>query len=378
MLVDWRGVLRRLVGYAVLALGLVAAPAHADLRAFNAAVSAGDFRTASTVAAETWPQLSKADPDITVVAREFAWASMLAGEPGRAQAYTSFLIGKASMLRPDDPAIVTWRVLDAWATFAVRPTSASRRALQDALQMRTAVVGKDLISLRAAQALFRDQWNAGLWRDASAVAGSGAHVARDFGQGFVDTFYQLELGRLAASFVDRATPEAALYLKELAKRIYGDAIITTDPGMRERLINTFFAVDAWAEATSLRLQQQGKKGIPADRPDPTIPSRLTPAPGNLSLPECQVTRVPGAKQPDFPANKKFQGWPGFATYRLTLGEGGRFSEVKLMGAAPHTDLAGTVGVAIRDWRWQFAGPARPPGCRLPVYYYLAFQFDVPS
>jgi hypothetical protein len=366
------------VSAAIASLVAFAAPAFADLRTFNSAVSAGDFRAASAAAAETWPQLSMAEPDITIIAREFAWASMLAGEPGRAQAYTSFLIGRSSVLRPDDPAIVTWRVLDAWATFAVRPTSVSRRALQDALQMRTAVVGKDLISLRAAQALFRDQWNAGLWRDASLVAGSGAHVALDFGQGFIDAFYQLEMGRLAASFVDRATPEAALYLKELAKRIYGDAIITTDPGMRERLINTFFAVDAWAEATSLRLQQQGKKGIPADRPDPTIPSRLTPAPGDPALPECQVTRVAGARQPDFPANRKFEGWPGFATYRLTLGEGGLFSEVKLMGAAPHTDLADTVGVAIGQWRWQFAGSAQPPDCRMPVYHYLAFQFDVPS
>jgi len=377
MSADGRGVLYRVACGAVLALALLAAPAHADLRAFNTAVSAGDFRAASAAAAETWPQLSMADPDIAIIAREFAWASMLAGEPSRAQAYTSFLIGRSSFLRPDDPAIVTWRVLDAWAAFAVRPTRDTRRALADALQTRTAIVGKDLVSLRAAQALFRDQWAAGLWRDAASVAESGAHVARDYGRGFLDAFYQLEMGRLAASFADRATIEAALYLKDLAKRAYGDALVETDPGLRERLIAVFFAADAWAEATNLRLVQQGRKSVPADVPDTTIPSRLTPAPGDPALPECQITRAASTKQPEFGSNRRFEGWPGFATFRMKLGEGGRFSEVRLMGAAPHNDLA-EMGRTIQDWRWQFAGALQPPNCRLPEYYYLAFQFEIPS
>lgn len=362
---------------AIACLLASAAPAHADLRTFNAAITSGDFKTASTVAAQTWPQLDKANPDIAVIAREFAWASMLAGEPTRAQSYTNFLIGRASTLRPDDPAIVTWRILDAWAAFAARPTRETRRALADALQMRTAVVGTDLISLRAAQALFRDLWNVGLWRDASSVAQNGAHVARDFGRGFLDIYYQLETGRLAASFMDRASIEAALYLKDLAKLVYADAMAARDPGLKDRLVATFFAADAWAEATNMRLIQQGRKGIPADVPDTTIPSHLSPAPGDPALPECQVARVASNRAIQFPPNRRLQGWPGFATYRLRLGEGGGFTEVRLMGGAPDTDLD-AVGLAIGDWRWQFTSPLQPPNCRLPIYYYVALQFEIPS
>ena len=221
---------RRRVSGLVLAaaLAMLAPAASADIRAFNAAVTAGDYRAASAAAAETWPALDKAAPDIAVVAREFAWVSMLAGDPGKAQAYTSFLIARASTLGPGDPSQITWRVLDAWAAFAVRPASDTRKALADALTVRAAITGKDLISLRAAQALFQDEWDRGLWRDAAAIAESGAHIARDFDRGFVDVVYQLETGRLAASFADRATNEAALYLNDLALRVYAEAMTETD------------------------------------------------------------------------------------------------------------------------------------------------------
>jgi hypothetical protein len=357
---------------ALACLTAIAVPAHADLRTFNTAISAGDFKSASTIAAQTWPQLDKTDPDIAVIAREFAWASMLAGEPTRAQSYTSFLVGRSSTLPPNDPAVVTWRILDAWAAFAIRPTRDTRRALADALQLRTAFVGKDIISLRAAQALFRDLWSAGLWRDASSIAGTGAHIARDFGRGFLDVYYQLETGRLAAAFLDRTSSEAAVYLGDLAKLVYEDAMAARDPELKERLVRIFFSADAWAEATRLRLRAK-----PPNGPDATIPSRLTPAPGDPALPECQITRLETNRELQFPPNRKFEGWPAFATYRLKLTEGGNFSEAILMGAAPHTDLY-VIGAALSEWRWRFAGPLQPPNCRLPAYHYVALQFDVPS
>jgi hypothetical protein len=359
-------------------LAVLAPSASADIRAFNTALKAGDYRAASAAAAETWPGLDKAAPDIAVTAREFAWVSMLAGDPGKAQAYSSFLVARAATLGPGDPAAVTWRVLDAWVAFALRPASDTRKALADALAARTAVAGKDLISLRAAQALFKDEWDAGLWRDATAVAQSGARIARDFGRGFVDVVYRLETGRLAASFVDRATNEAAMYLDDLALRVYAEAMTETDAGMKQRLVDVFFAADAWAEAANLRLVQQGRKRASADKPKSTIPARLTPAPGDPALPECQIGRAANAREPEFSANRRFQGWPGFATYRLKVAEGGRFSEVRVMAIAPFGELGVTTFKGLEDWRWQFMGAARPPACRIPAYYYLAFEFQVPS
>jgi hypothetical protein len=376
MRADWLGTIARMI--CALAVAFLASPAHADLREFNAAISTGDFKTASRVAAQTWPQLDKAGPDIAVIAREFAWASMLAGEPTRAQSYTSFLIGRSSSLRPDDPSIPTWRVLDAWAAFAIRPTRDTRKTLADSLQMRAAIVGKDLISLRAAQALFRDQWDAGLWREAASVAESGAHIARDFGRSYADVVYQLEMGRLAASFVDRASVEAAQYLADLARQTFTEALATSDEAMKQRLLGVFFAADAWAEAANMRLAQQGKKAPVAEKISPASRARLTPTPGDPALPECQIARALTNKQLNFPANRRFEGWPGFATYRLRLAPGGGFSEIKLMGAAPHSDLADTVGKTLEQWRWQFASALQPPNCRLPVYYYLALQFEIPS
>src|SRR6185436_14844367 len=81
----------RVRSFVLTALLAVLAPsASADIRAFNTALKSGDYRAASAAAAETWPGLDKAAPDIAVTAREFAWVSMLAGDPGKAQAYSSF------------------------------------------------------------------------------------------------------------------------------------------------------------------------------------------------------------------------------------------------------------------------------------------------
>jgi len=370
----------RLAG-ACVALGLLCAailPAHADIKAFNAAVTAGDFKAASAAAAETWPALDKAAPDIAVTAREFAWVSMLAGDPARAQAYTGFLVARASALGPGDPSQVTWRVLDAWAAFAVRPARETRKALADALAARAAIPGKDLISLRAAQALFKDEWDGGRWSEAAAAGDLGAHIAKDFGQAYLDVAYHLEMGSIAATFADRVAADPALRMKELAKRAYVDALSTTSEKLKERLTIAFFTIDAWAEVTNLVLVQDGKKGIPPDKPDTTISSRLTPAPGDPALPECQIVRAASTKQPKYPTGLSFRGWPGFATYRLKVAQDGRFTEIKLMGAAPNSDFASATDKVINDWRWQFAGTARPPACRMPVYYYLAFQFGAGS
>ena len=69
---------------AVLASFLVAATAHADIRSFNAAVQAGDYRGATVVAGQTWPTVDRASPSAALVAREFAWIAMLSGEPASA------------------------------------------------------------------------------------------------------------------------------------------------------------------------------------------------------------------------------------------------------------------------------------------------------
>src|SRR5688500_10615798 len=92
------------------------ASAHADIRSFNAAVQAGDYRGATVVAGQTWPTVDRASPTAARVAREFAWVAMLAGEPAAALTYSRFLVERGAQLPHPDAAPAVSRILHDWAT----------------------------------------------------------------------------------------------------------------------------------------------------------------------------------------------------------------------------------------------------------------------
>lgn len=354
----------------------LASPASADIASFNAAVKAGDYRAASLAAAQTWPTLDKTTPDIAIVAREFAWASMLAGDPRNAQVYSSFLIDTPPASAPKEYLPVVGRVLDAWADFAVSSTRETRTALNNALMDRAAIATTDLISVRAAQALFYDDWDKGRWKEAAAAGWSASAILKNYGKGLLDAAYNLEMGTLAAQFADQPSAQFATSLRQLSERALAEALATTEPQLKERLSHVFFNINAWATVAERLMAQQDKRFQPAAPSDSLRRAYklLSPAPGDPALPECAVSRETGNKQPKYPTGRLFKDWPGFATYRLTIAPNGRFSDIRLMGAAPLSDFTQSVDKAIEDWRWTVRDGMRPPQCRMPEYYFVEFEF----
>lgn len=57
---------------------VMTASAAADIRSFNAAVKAGDFKVAAAEAVATWPTLNKARKDLAIIVQEFGFAAMMA------------------------------------------------------------------------------------------------------------------------------------------------------------------------------------------------------------------------------------------------------------------------------------------------------------
>src|SRR5689334_24181109 len=92
-----------------------ACPAFADMKAFNAAVKVGDYKAAAAAARETWPTLDSNNPDIAVIAREFAWAAMRGGDAENARIYSGYLVEHGAELQPPDSMPFTSAVLKAWA-----------------------------------------------------------------------------------------------------------------------------------------------------------------------------------------------------------------------------------------------------------------------
>jgi TonB family protein len=352
------------------------APASADIRSFNTAAKAGDYKTAAAVAAETWPGLDKAQPDIAIIAREFAWAAMQAGDPKTAQVYSGFLVYTPPATAPPEYVHVVGRVLHAWAAFTAAPTRETRYALSSVLAERAAIHASDLISVRAAQALFQDDWIRGRWKEAAASGLTGVLLLRDYGKTLMDAGFQFEMGATAATFADRPRADAANQMRALSERVLAEALAASDPAMKGRLTHIYFNTNAWAHVAERMMMQEDRRFQPTPKSDTARRAQklLTPTPGDPALPECAITREASTRTPRYPSGPQFSGWSGFATYRLTVAADGRFSEIRLMGAAPHSDFGAAVDRVIEDWRWTYRDSVRPPQCRMPEYYYVEFEF----
>jgi hypothetical protein len=361
-----------------LAVGLCfGVPAEADIREFNTAVNARDYRMASIVAAETWPQLDKSSPEIAVIAREFSWIAMLAGQPAAAQVYARFLMEQGGALPKPDATPAVSRVLYEWSGLAKTPTAESRARLLTALQQRAATPGRDLISVRAAQLLYRRSWEANEWGTAGKAADLGLGLMQQLGREYDLERYDLRRGRIASDFMRTKLPQTYNQMYDLAEEIYGVAVTVTDPATREKFATEFFATTAWGDVIHGGLRD--RRGV-TDRSGTATRGRISPndlffpAPGDASKPRCRVTVASNSRQPEFPNKAQAYGLTGVAVYAVTLAPGGRYSEARLLGSAPHGQFAGAMDKVLPFWRWEL-DPRTPSGaCRMPTAQTLTIQF----
>jgi hypothetical protein len=369
----------RSVKSVILAILLALAPpiAHADIRAFNAAVQAGDYRTAVLAASETWPTIDRNSPEAASVAREFGWIAMLADQPATALIYGKFLVEQGPSLAHPDASPVISRVLFDWASLADNPTPAARLKLYDSLIERARTHGRDLISARAAHALYAEAWAAGDWPYAAATAVLGIRFLDELGASASPAAFEMRRGRAVAAFMRAKTADSYNAVYDVAAELY-DAIAREPEGaIRDRLATEFFAATAWGDAMYSALGDL-KKTTPDRRNTfiagkPPINELLYPAPGDASLPRCRVSLARNFKQPGFPYNSRFKDFAGEVIYALDVEPDGAFSSPQLLAVAPHDGFAEAVADVVSSWRWKVDGPA-PPGCRLPKTHILTFEF----
>src|SRR5262245_40175476 len=91
-------------GLAALAVtAILAAPAFADIKAYNAAVKAGDYKTAAAEAEAIWKTWDKTSADTALMAREFGFSALVSGRNDLAQSFGNFLVQQGKTLpTPDD------------------------------------------------------------------------------------------------------------------------------------------------------------------------------------------------------------------------------------------------------------------------------------
>ncbi|MEY2757525.1 MAG: hypothetical protein RIR33_1303 [Pseudomonadota bacterium] len=361
-----------------LALLLGHAPAHADIRSFNAAVAAGDYRGATVVAGQTWPTVDRASPSAAQVAREFGWIAMLAGEPASALIYSRFLVEQGGGLPYPDSSPAVSRVLHDWASMESSASPQARANLMQSLYSRATGPGRDLVSPRAAQALFAEAWAAGDWSQAESAAMYAIRFLDDLQADRIAARYEARRSRAMASFMRTKSPDAYTTLYDIAGEVH-DLIVATPQGPgRLRLAIEYYAATAWADAIygGLGSRQRDvadrRQSIGTGRP--ALSELLYPAPGDPTLPRCRIALARGAEPPGFPFVSRFKELAGSVTYAVDVSPGGALVNPRLLAWAPHSEFVRATEAVQSSWRWRIDGSAQPPACRVPQVHIVTFEF----
>jgi hypothetical protein len=273
-------------------LGL-AAPAFADLPAFNRAVLASDYRAAAKAAEETWPSLDHKRAEIAVIAREFAWMSMLGGRPEKAREYAGFLTGTPGL---NDTTPQTSKILQAWAGFRLADTPENRKALLEALNGSLALPGADLVAIVAAV-------------DLVAAGESGAGVIADELQKRrvppLTRQRRAELNAIVNAFGEKRDAASYMAMVRLDEALDGEAFHPANASMRKEL----FALhdEAWAWRTVmesiLRSSRTGYPVVGVRHPEllwlrePLVAGQKPPCPGSVD--RLKEIRFPFAERKDW-------------------------------------------------------------------------------
>ena len=363
---------------ALALLASMAAPTHADIRAFNAAVQSGDYRAAAAEADTTWATLDRTSADTAAIAREFAWVSMLAGNPSSALVYTRFLVEQGPSLPTPDPTPAISRVLHDWASLATASSVTSRARLMDALRVRAIVPGRDLISARAAHALAAEAWSASDWPQTEAAAILAVRFFDELGAAQSPARYHARRLQALSNFMRTKSVDAYAALYDMAGELHDLIAVTPDAAARERLSTEYHEAVAWGDAVYGAISAS-RRPLPARRfstsaVHPSMAELLFPAPGDAALPRCRLTLARGAENPGFPFVSRFKDFSGEVIVALDVQPNGGFSNARILATAPAPDFAEATLDVVRSWRWRIDGAVQPPACRMPQVQIMTFEF----
>ena len=145
--------------------------ASAGIPEFNDAMRRGDIQAASVEAVDTWESWDKTHPDTALMAREFGFVSMLAGNYEAARDFARFLADQGAHLPKPDDFPLTSAVLLWAAEYKLSGSAEMRDALAVSLRQRAEIEGVDLITAAGAEALYSGDWVTGDWERLIESAG---------------------------------------------------------------------------------------------------------------------------------------------------------------------------------------------------------------
>jgi len=360
-------------------------PASADIKSFNAAMGARDYKVAAAAAASVWPTLDPSRDDYAIIAREFGFAAYLAGDFAAAKTYGEAAVTASEALNEDDVSRTGSRVLARLAEHKLGPSGQTRARLHEALVARAGAPDLDLTSYFAAEALALYDFDRGAWKDSVSSAGLAQQLSERGGSAFVVSALRFELLGRAANYLDRNSLEALRDLDALWARVVARIAEAPSDKEAESLVPVYYEVDAWHTTIEMHLEAIGRlrnvkereKRAEAARETPAYKAALKRFRPPLPPGVCKITPVKNLPVPKYPSSALFRGMQGTVVMRLDIDEAGRVvSEPDVFVAVPVKHFAKAASDGARNFRFEKAKDFEP-GCTMAQKgYVLTMVFNI--
>lgn len=367
-----------------ITVALIALPARADIKSYNAAMQQGDYKAAAAAAASTWPTLDKSRKDYAVIAREFGFAACLAGDFAAARNYGEAAVAASSALGEDPVLRSGSEVVLRLAEFRLDPDDATRDALFDALERRAALPGVDMVTYVAVTGLTTHDFEEGLWPRAVASASLGERLTRAGGPEYATEALRFGLNARVAEYLNRKHI-AAFDAMEAHRRTVIEAIAAypEDQG-DEDIVRLFYETEAWLATLRTHLialgkfrgEHRRKEAALAEESDPTVikaMARIAPQKPGV----CPVVR---ANEPNltYPSSALFRGMVGTVMLRMELNAQGGVENPQVIASVPIQHFGDAVLAVANELKYVASDDA-PPGCTLAQKdVVLSVQFRIKS
>lgn len=337
------------------------------MKAFNAAVKAGDYKTASAEAKTTWPTWDKSDRDTAIVAREFGFASYVAGDFAAARDYGQFLKDQGATLTTPDDQPATSRVLLAAANYRLAANDGTRNALFEAVKAREAVSGLDSISLLAAEALYRADWRSSNWAHARESGMLAYRLISRGGETLAPRALEARASSSAAGFLagrNRQDYDGIVDTHDAIVEAIDEAL---DPRRRAALVPLKFQMQAWSH--SVEAVFSSSEQIGSNIPKNVKPRELKSAAGPL-FPDAGVGPDACVGQFDvkslrYPSSAEFKGMVGTVITKFDFDAQGRVIAHEVLASVPARHFAEAVEIAAPEIRL-VRKKDDPAGCSLAM------------
>lgn len=355
------------------------ASAFGDIKAYNAAVTAGDFKQAAIEAKAVWAEWDRKDADTALVAREFGYISYVAGDYPAARDYGQFLKDNGKSLATPDDQPVASAVLLAIANFRLKPDDKTRDELFNTLKQRQTAPNIDRLSMLAAEALYAADLGSRDYRRAAESAEVAYAILSEGGNGLTIRSLNARAVLAISRFMGKRDKGTYLAIADSHDAIVDALDAATNAAQRGELIKLKFLMQAWTISVEAYL-------LAEDRFEKNVVKRFQgrslKTPANAIFPEstppqhrCKSEFLKGNLR--YPRSAAFKGLVGTVILKMDVDNEGRISNPEVLASVPEEQFAEEVLKSMPTARFRPASDAKP-GCLMfsPSHVFMfSFNFE---